>query len=228
MVAKKFWEKSILEFTLLLHQEKKKRMVKVCDVSFEVLPNVFSPIYASDTAWFAEKMIPLVKNQKFLEIGSGTGIIACLAALHGAASVVATDISPQAIKNILSNAKRHSLPIDARIGSVFDPISQRELFDVVFWNHPFYCSDEESDLISLSVCDPGYHFLRKFFVEGKRHLNPSGQLILGTSNVARINLIKKFAHEQGYKMQLLDKTEVPVYKGKKTKMDLRVYTIRKK
>jgi release factor glutamine methyltransferase len=229
MVTKKYWKTPIIEFISLVKQEKEKKLVKILDISFEVFPNVFSPIYSSDTAWFAEKIIPLIQKKKFLEIGSGAGVVVCLAAIHGAINVIATDINPHAINNVLSNAKLHSLPIEARIGSVFDPISNDELFDVIFWNHPFYYLDEktnDNDVVSLSVYDTEYQSLRKFFLNGKRHLEKGGQLILGTSNVARINLIKKLAKEEGYSVRLLEKTEVPIYKEKKIKMDLRMYSFK--
>lgn len=229
MVSKKYWKKSMAEFVDLVKQEKKKKLVKVLNTTFEVFPEVFSPIYSSDTAWFAEKMIALIQKKKFLEIGSGVGVIACLAALHGAASVVATDINPHAINNIMANAKLHSLEISTRVGSIFDPISNNELFDIVFWNHPFYYLEEEiddSDMLSLSVYDTEYRFLKNFFKEGKKHLKKGGNLILGTSNVARINLIKKFAKDEGYNACLLDKTVLPVFKKKKIKMDLRLYSFK--
>lgn len=138
MVAKKHWKKSICEFVELVKQVKKNETVKVLGVSFLVYPGVFSPIYSSDTAWFAEKIVPFTKNKTFLEIGSGAGIIACLAANFGASNVVATDINPQAVKNTISNSKLHSLNISVREGSVFDPIDNDEKFDIIFWNHPFF------------------------------------------------------------------------------------------
>lgn len=229
MVTKKYWKKPIVEFINLVKQEKEKKLVNILGFSFDVFPEVFSPIYSSDTAWFGEKIIPLIRKKKFLEIGSGAGIVACLAAIHGAINVIATDINPHAVGNILSNIKLHSLPIEARIGSVFDPISKDELFDVIFWNHPFYYLDEkitDDDILLLSVYDSGYESLRKFFLQGKKHLEKDGQLILGTSNVARINLIKRLAKEEGYNMCLLEKTEVPVYKEKKIQMDLRLYSFK--
>lgn len=229
MVSKKYWQRSIIEFINLVKQGKEKKLVNVLGTSFEVFPEVFSPIYSSDTAWFAEQIIPLIPKKKFLEIGSGSGVVACLAAIHGAINVVATDINPHAINNVLSNAKLHSLPIETRLGSVFDPISNDELFHVIFWNHPFYYLNEkikDNDPLSLSVYDTEYQSLRKFFCNGKAHLEKDGQLILGTSNVARINLIKILAKEEGYKMCLLEKTEVPVHKEKKIKMDLRLYSFK--
>lgn len=229
MVSKKYWKKSIVEFVTLVEKEKEKKNVNILNTSFLVFPGVFSPIYSSDTAWFAEKIIPLIQGKMFLEIGSGTGIIACLAALRGATSVVTTDINRNAIENILENAKLHSLNLPARFGNVFDPIAHGELFDVIFWNHPFYYSEEkisEQDMVSLSVIDNEYQYLKKFFLKGKDHLTKNGQLILGTSNVARINLIKEFAKHEGYSWSLLEKTVVPIYKEKKIQMDLRLYSFK--
>lgn len=227
MVSKKYWEKPIAEFVRLIKQVKEKKSVEILGVFFQVLPGVFSPFYSSDTTWFAEKIIPLIKGKKFLEIGAGSGVIACLASINGAALVSATDINPQAVENIHTNAELHSLSISVKEGSVFDPIPKGELFDVIFWNHPFYCAKMNSlkkDMISASVYDEGYLALKKFFQQGKNYLAKGGQLILGTSNVARVNLIKKMAREEGYEISLLEKVEVPVFKGKKVKMDLRTYS----
>lgn len=229
LVAKKYWEKSLVEFVGLVKQVKKIETIEMNGASFQVYPGVFSPIYSSDTAWFAKKIVSLIKNKKFLEIGSGSGIIACLASIHGASQVVATDINPKAVENIHSNTKFHSLNISVREGSVFDPIDKNEKFDVIFWNHPFYCNDIEplnKDMINASVYDTNYQFLKKFFRDGKNYLAKNGQLILGTSNIARLNLIKKMALDEGYQMTLLEKIEVPIYKGKKVKMDLRVYAFK--
>ncbi len=226
MVSKKYWEKPIADFIKLVKANKEIRSVEVLGIPFQVFPGVFSPVYSSDTAWFAQKIIPLVRGKTFLEIGSGTGVIACLAAMKGAVHVTATDINPSAIKNIRLNKKMHSLDVTVKKGSVFDPIEKKEIFDVIFWNHPFYCSDnfgEEKDVLMKSVHDNKYLYLKEFFAKGKLHLNQNGSLILGTSNVARINEIKKIAKYHGYKCSLIEKTYVPIYKGRKVKMDLRLY-----
>ena len=228
MTSKRYWRKIVDEFKNLLKEVKEEKNVQISGVSFRVLPGVFSPIYSSDTAWFARKIIPLTKNKKFLEIGCGAGVISCLASINGALYVVATDINPEAIKNTQLNAKFHSLDIAVREGDLFDPLPNNELFDVIFWNHPFFYTDEKNfvnDMISVSVCDEKYKSLIKFFQEGKNYLSKNGQLILGSSNIARVNLIKEIARKNSSKLVLLEKKEVPVYKGKKVKMDLRLYSI---
>ena len=49
--------------------------------------------------------------------------------------------SIQAIKNIKLNADIHCLDISIKKGSVFDPIQINNRFDLIFWNHPFYCDN---------------------------------------------------------------------------------------
>lgn len=219
----------IIEFIDLVKEVKEERSTEVQGLSFRVLPGVFSPIYSSDTSWFAEKITPLTKHKSFLEIGCGTGVIACLASIQGASRVVATDINPKAVENTRLNANLYSLDISTREGSIFDPIRKNELFDIIFWNHPFYYEEDqilENDLITLSVCDTKYLSLKRFFQEGKNHLAKDGQLILGSSNIARVDLIKKMVQEEGYDLALLEKVQVPVYKGKKVQMDLRIYALK--
>lgn len=226
MVSKKFWENKINQFVDTMRLAKSLERTHICAVPFQILPNVFSPVYSSDTGWFAEKIAPLTKGKRFLEIGVGSGVISCLAALNGSSKVVATDINPEAIKNTLLNAKNLSVTISARLGSVFDPITPDELFDVIFWNHPFHCSSEDKnsgDMLLASVFDTNYRFLEIYFREGRTHLAKDGILLLGSSNVARIRLIKELAETYRYKQVHFEKHHVPVYQGEKVKMDLRIY-----
>jgi methylase of polypeptide subunit release factors len=201
--------------------------VRIGDQSFISLPKVFSPVCSSDTQWFAGKITPLVKNFSFLEIGTGTGIIACLACMSGASKVVATDINPRAIKNALINQKLLKLKFSIRLGSVFDPIDKNEFFDLIFWNHPFNYTDDikiKDDMLNLSVFDVKYESLKSFFYFGKRHLTANGKLLLGTSNIANLQMIKKMAKTEGYNITLLDRSNVSAYKNRKTEMDLRLYS----
>lgn len=227
MPSKVYWKRLSIDFFNNLKNIKKEIIVKIAGHSFIALPEVFSPACSSDTQWFAEKIAPLVRNLSFLEIGTGTGIIACLASLNGASKVVATDINPSAIRNTIINQIRLHLDFSVRTGSVFDPICENELFDIIFWNHPFNYSDEimfDNDMLGLSLFDFKYEALKKFFQEGKKHLSKNGKLLLGTGNIAKIHLIKQIAKSEGYKISLIEKTNVSAYKTRKAKMDLRIYS----
>lgn len=75
-------------------------------------------------------------GQTVLDLGTGSGIHAILAALSGA-RVVATDISESALEMAHFNAEINGVggAIDFRIGSLFEPTPER--FDVVVSNPPF-------------------------------------------------------------------------------------------
>lgn len=227
MTSKAYWKKQTLEFVSQLENVSTVDQVEVCGYTFDVLPGVFSPAISSDTEWFAEKMLPHFSGKSVLEIGSGCGVIACLAALNGATRVVATDINPTAVENIRENQKNHHLNFPVRLGNLYEPLKPAEQFDVIFWNHPFnHVEDDfsEPNILSRSVFDPKYLSLKNYFRAGKKHLKLKGKLFLGTSNIARINLIKQIAREEEYSYRLLEKKEVPFSKGSSTKMDIRIYS----
>lgn len=195
--------------------------------NFKVFSGVFSPSISSDTEWFANQLLPILKGKNFLEIGAGTGVIACLAKLYGAKKVSATDINPIAVNNINANARLHNLQIDIFRGNVFDPLPEGTKFDIIFWNHPFNYTEEKEDVndkLSLSVFDLKYSSLKKYLREAKKRLNDNGLLLLGTGNIARINLIKKFSLDYGYKMLLLNKLRVNLSSKNTTMMDVRLYS----
>jgi hypothetical protein len=89
-------------------------------------------------------------------------------------------------------------------------------------------TEDVRDVLNISVFDYNYAFLKRFFQEGKRHLTARGKLILGSSNIARLRLIKKLAENEDYECSMLVKTIVPAYKNRKNPMDLRIYSFKPK
>lgn len=73
-------------------------------------------------------------GERVLEIGSGLGLAAVLAARAGAA-VVATDIVPAAVEAVRTNAALNGVSIDARLGDCYAPVAG-ERFDVICTNPP--------------------------------------------------------------------------------------------
>ena len=69
------------------------------------------------------RMLPFSPGSDFLEVGSGTGLIAVLAALAGVRRVVALDITPEAVANTRANAEKHGVSgrAEARHGDALQP-----------------------------------------------------------------------------------------------------------
>jgi len=193
-----------------------------------VLPGVFSPKYFSDVKWFAKAVPKIVGARSFLEIGTGTGVISLFVALCGAKKkIVATDINPTAAKNARCTFRLHRLPIQVRVGDVFQPIFPKEKFDVIFWNHPFHFSKSKpKNMLERGGYDYQYRSLRAFFSGAKQYLTSDGEVLLGTSKNARLDLIRKFAREYGYRCRLIKKQEIPSEHRKGVTIDVRIHSFR--
>ena len=171
---------------------------------FEVHPHVFSPAIFPDTQFFA----PLVAARaggRFLEIGTGTGVIAALAAMRGASYVVATDINPAAVANAVANFATHKLKdkSDVRLGDVFEPLKKDEKFDVMFWNVPFMYTDREHlSMLEMALYDSHYRGLQKYMSGADKHLVAEGRVLIGFSSThGHLEVLKGLAQKHGWTLQ---------------------------
>jgi release factor glutamine methyltransferase len=207
---------------LLVESMKEKRpyFIELNKDYYIVYPGVFSPKYFSDTAFFMRKII-VRKNEEFLEIGSGTGIIAIAAARKGA-KVTATDINPAAVRNTESNAALHSVSIAVKKGSVYAPVRGKR-FDTIFWNVPFCCVERKQISPSeRAIFDTGYGHLKEFILKAPKHLNPRGRLLIGfSSTIGEYDLLKGYLVQAGMKHHVIAKTTVKTMKpAKPVKLEL--------
>ena len=105
------------------------------------------------------------------DIATGSGALACaLKSDHDTATVIASDISPAALKVAQANAKAHDLDIQFYQGDMGDPLIEAGLrFDVIVCNPPYIRKDEiiESSVkdfephLALYGGDDGLHLYRK-------------------------------------------------------------------
>ncbi len=222
----KEWQDEVRSILNLIALERKPYSIDVDNVAIEIFPDVFSPKYFTDSAWFATTLPNIVGESSLLEIGTGTGIISTFAALKGA-KVTATDVNPCAVKNAIKNFSNHNLSIPVFLGEVFDPLDINQKFDYIFWNHPFNFGDNPQEEILLRSCfDYQYASLKKYISEARNHLRPHGKLLLGTGNYAELNKIEKIAETYGYEMLLMAKKDLPISSGHPIVNDYRIYEIK--
>jgi release factor glutamine methyltransferase len=74
------------------------------------------------------------RGERLLEIGSGLGLAAVMAAQAGA-EVVATDVVTAAVEATRANAALNGVAVDVRLGDCYAPVV-RERFDVIAANPP--------------------------------------------------------------------------------------------
>lgn len=75
-----------------------------------------------------------LQGKKVLDMGTGTGILAILAAMRGAQQVVGVEIDPPAYENALDNVKLNGVEmVEVRLGGV-ETVTEEAYFDMVLAN----------------------------------------------------------------------------------------------
>lgn len=171
--------------------------------SIRVLPQVFSPAFFEDTAFFAEEL-PILPGNRVLEIGTGTGAVALAAIDRGASCVLAVDVNPEAVRNAQLNVRAHALEhkIEVRWSDVFSALSMSDgRFDVLFWNVPF-ADRQPTNVLERSVFDEGYRSIERYISEAKHFLVPTGRLFIGFSDtLGRLDLLEQLWVRHRYCLQ---------------------------
>ena len=129
------------------------------------------------------------------DVGTGTGVLAFLAARRGAL-VVATDSEPRAVACARENAVRLGLAgqVEVREADLF-PEGRA---DLVLCNPPWVPADAHTPL-ERAVYDPGGRFLSGFLAGLREHLAPGGEAWLVLSDLAeRLGLREPGALEAAF------------------------------
>jgi release factor glutamine methyltransferase len=128
------------------------------DLTLAVAPGVFVPRPETEVVALAAletlegRTRPLV-----IDVGTGTGAIAVvLAHRRPDATVIATDVSPDAVELARSNAERLAVDVDVRLGDLLDPLSAevRGSVDLIVSNPPYVTESEYESLSPDVLTDP--------------------------------------------------------------------------
>ena len=168
--------------------------IEVLDGTITILPHVYVPADQSVPAMFSESR-HLMEGKRVLDVGTGTGILALLAARLGADSVVATDSNSNAVTNARLNVERLGLAdaVDVREpADLFDPV-RGEIFDVIMFNAPWIQGTPQT-LYDTANYDPGYRVLDGFLRGAPEHLAQGGAILLQYSDISQRKGEDSMAH----------------------------------
>ena len=150
------------------------------------LPGVFQP--PSDSFMLADQLRQerLGPGVKVLDLGTGSGHLAVVAALTGA-STVAVDVSRRALLSVGLNALLNGVRVTALRGDLFAPVAGRR-FDVIVSNPPYLPHPDgrlpRRGLARAIDAGPrGRAFLDRICAQAADHLAPEGVLLLVQSSV---------------------------------------------
>lgn len=156
--------------------------------TFNVLESVYEP--AEDSFLLAESLV-IKKSDLVLDVGTGCGLLAVLAA-KVAKKVVATDVNSIAVRCALQNAVLNNVAdkMDIRQGELFEPIKKDERFDIILFNAPYLPSEEweEQELASQAWAggETGREVIDRFIREASAYLRENGRILLVQSTLSDV------------------------------------------
>ena len=171
---------------------------------FKVTPDVLIP--RPETEILVTKAIEIIKGNSLkdiLDIGTGSGCIACTIANRTNAVVLGVDISSDALRIALDNVTRLRINNRAvfRKSDLFSNIRAEERFDMIISNPPYIPvgTELEPELkhepqIALFAEENGLQLYRKIVSEAPNYLNKGGWLIFELG-IGEANAVKAFMNE---------------------------------
>jgi release factor glutamine methyltransferase len=205
MTELKSYVRSLERSRSALTRADRPRTFAMAGREWDLLEDVFAPPFSATTQ-VAMEILGLVgdgepryrRDGSFIEIGSGTGIIAVTAALNGCERVVATDISTAAVENTRLNAERHGVAdrVRALHGDLFSALDPDERFDTVYWHSNFVLAPESyryETVHEAAYVDPGYQAHRRYLVEAPLRTTAGGRALLQFSDRGDLDRLHELA-----------------------------------
>jgi len=166
---------------------------------FDVFETVYEP---AEDSFLLAKNLTIKKGDLVLDVGSGCGLLAILAA-QKAQKVVATDVNPYAVRCVMHNAFLNGVAdkIEVRQGNLFDPVEARESFGVILFNAPYLPSEawEEHDLASQAWVggESGRNVIDRFIIKSPEYLKKNGTILLVQSTLSNVEQSLRMFAEHG-------------------------------
>ena len=188
---------------------------------FIVNPSVLIP--RDETEILVRKAIEIINKNNFktaLDVGTGSGCIACMVAKYTDCQIIGLDISSDALNTALDNASRLNLFNKAifRKSDIFSNVKLGEKFDIIISNPPYIPPSEKENIQTEVKYDPqtalftndekGLEFYEKITTNTPKILNKGGYLlfelgidqsadvkkIMQQNNFSQIEIIKDLAN----------------------------------
>lgn len=178
---------------------------------FIVNPSVLIP--RDETEILVRKAVEIINQNGFkmaLDVGTGSGCIACMVAKHTDCQIIGLDISLDALNTALDNASRLNLYNKAifRKSDIFSNVKPNETFDIIISNPPYIPPSEKKNIQKEVTFDPetalftkddkGLEFYDKIIKDAPKILNPNGYIIFEIG-IGQSEDVKKLMEQNGFK-----------------------------
>lgn len=178
---------------------------------FIVNPSVLIP--RDETEFLVRKAIELITIRNYktaLDVGTGSGCIACMIAKYTPCRIIGLDISNDALNVALDNASALNLYNKAmfRKSDIFSNVKLGENFDIIISNPPYIPLKEKVNIQKEVSFDPdtalytnddeGLEFYRKITKEAPQILNSNGSLLFELG-ISQAEEVEKLMLANGFK-----------------------------
>jgi release factor glutamine methyltransferase len=157
--------------------------------------------------------IPVLTGKTAVDLGTGSGILAIVASLQGAATVYLLDTYDKAISLALENGKRNGVGdrlIHLPIGAAMLPLPAGKKVDVILSNPaqlPLPQQDRENS--PFYAGPDGRSMIDALIVEAPMKLNPSGHLLMTHNSLANLNKSLTMLRSVGLQPRILAERSIP-------------------
>lgn len=182
---------------------------------FEVSKDTLIP--RDETEILARKAIDIINKNNLksaLDIGTGTGILACTIAKYTLSKSTALDVSDNALKIAEENIKNLDLSEKVKTlkSNLFEKVSEK--YDLIVSNPPYIPLSEKATIQKEVTFDPdlalytkdenGLEFYEKISKNAKNYLNKNGYLLF-EMGLGQSEDIKQTLEQEGYKNIQIEK-----------------------
>ena len=176
---------------------------------FIVNPSVLIP--RDETEILVRKSIEIINKNNLkmaMDIGTGSGCIACMIAKHTDCQIIGVDISTDALNTALDNASRLNLFNKAifRKSDIFSNVKPSEKFDIIISNPPYIPLSEKERLqpevkfepeTALFSEEDGVKYYMRISSDAPSVLNKNGYLIFELG-INQSDKVSKIMQESGF------------------------------
>ena len=151
-----------------------------------IRPFVYVPSDKSVPAMFMQ-FADIICGRTVIDIGTGTGVLAILAAQLGAVSVTAADINKNAADCAENNIRLSGLgniAPEVVCGDLFENVKNK--YDVIIFNAPWVMG-EPKNLYESAIYDKDYGLINRFLKQAPDYLEPGGVVLLQYSDISQKN-----------------------------------------
>ncbi len=165
--------------------------------TLRILPTVFHPRYFGSSLILGRYVeSQQLKAKRFLDMGTGSGIIGLFAARAGAL-VTGVDINSQAVQCAAANAAAAGFHIEYCQSDLFSALGDQR-FDVIAWNPPFFPKTVHTPAEAALYAGEGYATIARFASSCRSRLNAGGRIILVVSLDIDVVLIESMFENEGF------------------------------